>query len=516
MNSIDFNLDHYPTLKAASLSDAIIRTVRGPAGSAKTTWAFIELLRRSCQQAPGSDGVRRTKWLVGRNTYQVLISATLETARRTLGPAFKVRESIPPTITGAFALDDGSRVETEFEFLSLEGDDAFQKLLGFESTGGFLDEISELPEAVVHAVMRRLGRFPSGQYGTPTWTGLIGVTNGPIEGHWLHRWELGENRELLLKLAAESGLGRPYFHAFAQPPALLRPTGFTTTRRAPAFNSIPDSDEPLPASDWLPNPRAENVVNLPGGYGYYFSMLADPDDAKIIAFVEGQFAPLKKGKLVFPGFRRDRHVVAMDDLHLPDGIELGLSFDFGRTPVCGVWVMTASGRLVQIEEVMADGSSIEGLVRSHLRPLLAKRYRISRIGWATGDPSGADGRDNVDMTPYQVLWDLGIPIETPGSNRLEPRLEAVNARLSRIEHGGHPMVQIRENCTFTIESLARNYIYEQVSVVHDIVRDKPTKSHVNWVSDLADQVQYACLYHPLSFARQRERAPLPDLPRRWA
>ncbi len=501
MHSIDFNLDHYPTLKAASLSNAVIRTIRGPAGSAKTTWAFVELLRRACQQAPGSDGVRRTKWLVGRNTYQVLISATLETARNTLGPAFKVRESIPPSISGAFALADGSRVETEFEFLSLEGDDAFQKLLGFESTGGFLDEISEMPEAVVHAVMRRLGRYPSGQHGSPTWTGLIGVTNGPIEGHWLHRWELGENRELLAKLAVESGTSRPYFHAFAQPPALLRPS------------HIPGSPN---EDDWTPNPRAENVDNLPGGYGYYFSMLADPDDAKVIAFVEGQFAPLKKGKLVFPGFRRDRHVVAMDDLYLPEGIELGLSFDFGRTPVCGVWVMTASGRLVQIEEVMADGSSIEGLVRSHVKPMLAKRYRTSRVGWATGDPSGADGRDNVDMTPFQVLWDLGIPIESPGSNRLEPRLEAVNARLSRIEHGGHPMLQIRENCTFTIESLSRNYIYEQVSLVHDIVRDKPTKSHVNWVSDLADQVQYAALYHPLSFARQRERAPLPELPRRWA
>lgn len=499
LEAISFDLNEYPTLKAASLSDAFVRTIRGPAGSAKTSWVFMELLRRSIEQAPGQDGVRRTKWLVGRLTYQVLVSATLESAARMLGSTFRARESIPPTVKGKFDLEDGTKVDVEFEFLSLEGEDAMAKLLGGEWTGAFLDEVSEVPEKVIHAVLRRLGRYPSASHGKPTWVGLICVTNGPIEGHWLQKWEMGENAELLGQLRREiaesTGQDRPFFHAFAQPAALLRPH---------------DKD-----GQWRPNPKAENVKNLNGGYGYYFIMLADADDAKIRAFVEGEFAPLKQGKLVFPSFRKSMHVVPEAEFQVPAGVPVGLSFDFGRTPVCGVYVTTGSGRLVMVEEVMGEDISIEGLFLEKIQPILRQRYRTSLIEWATGDPTGADKRDNVDLSPFQVLWNLGVPVEVAGSNRLEPRLEAVKQRLSRNDSSGAPMLSIRSNCAFTIEAMSRSYIYELVRSGHDTVRDKPTKSHVNWVSDLADQLQYACQFNALEITKKSERV-LPALPRRWA
>lgn len=491
---INFDLNEYLTLQAASLSDAFIRTIRGPAGSAKTSWAFVEVLRRACEQTPAADGVRYHRCLVGRLTYQVLASATLETARKTIGQVVRFKESIPPTGLAKFSLPDGTSVHCEFEFLSLDGDEAFQKLLGYEPTSAILDEISELPEAIIHAVARRIGRYPSGNLGRPTWTGIIGVTNGPTEGHWLHKWEMGDNRLLLAQLSKEMG-GRPYFHAFAQPPGLLRPHN--------------------QGEDWRANPKAENVRNLPGGYGYYFNMLADPDEAKVKAFVEGEFAPLKSGKIVFPNFRKDRHVVQVADFQPPEGVPLGLSFDFGRTPVCHLWAETSSGRLVAIEEFMVENASVEELVREHLRPLLHRKYRTSTIDWATGDPAGEIKGQQVDTSAYEVLWDLGIPIEHPGgNNRIEPRLEAVNQRLSRLDSAGHAMLQIRSNCAFTIESFTRTYIYEQVSKVHDIVRDKPTKSHTNWTSDLNDSVQYACQSRAITFNKP-QRKPLPPLKHSW-
>lgn len=495
VDEINFDLNDYPTLLAAAVSDAYVRTIRGPAGSAKTSWAFVELLRRAAEQAPGADGVRRTKWLIGRLTYQVLLSSTLVSAKKTLGGHFKVREAIPPSVRGQFDLEDGTKIDTVFEFVSLDGDDAFKKLLGFEPTGAFLDEVSEIPEAIVHAVIRRLGRFPSGKMGKPSWVGLIMTTNGPIEGHWLHQWELGENRETLdgleAEMRAQTGEARPYLHCFAQPPALLRPEA--------------------EGEKWKPNPAAENVQNLPGGYVYYYNMLLDSDDAKVKAFVEGDFAPLKKGKVVFPRFRTALHVVPYDQFQPPEGVPLGLSFDFGRTPVCTVYVETASGRLVMVEEVMGEDIAIDGLVREKLKPLLARRYRTSPIAWVTGDPAGADGRDNVDTSAYQVLRDLNFMIVSPGSNRLDPRLEAVNHRLSRLDMMGFPMLQIRSNCTFSIEAMSRTYIYEQISSTDDTVKDIPTKSHVNWVSDLADSIQYACLYNAPSLAPVKARPPLPRL-----
>ena len=56
MSDITFDIAQYPTLHAASLSQAVIRTIRGPQGSAKTTWAFMELLRRACEQEPNEAG----------------------------------------------------------------------------------------------------------------------------------------------------------------------------------------------------------------------------------------------------------------------------------------------------------------------------------------------------------------------------------------------------------------------------------------------------------------------------
>ena len=51
--------------------------------------------------------------------------------------------------------------------------DSVSKLLGYEPTGAFLDEISELNETIIEGVISRVGRFPSGVRGSPTWTGVI-------------------------------------------------------------------------------------------------------------------------------------------------------------------------------------------------------------------------------------------------------------------------------------------------------------------------------------------------------
>lgn len=458
-------------------------------------------MRRACLQEPAADGVRYTRWLIVRQTYQVLASATIETARGALGSVLTIRESAPPTARARFAMSDGTQVDTEFEFLAIDSPDSMSKLLGYEMTGALLDEISEMPEAIVHAVLRRIGRFPSNQFGKPTWTGIIGVTNGPIEGHWLQKWEMGVNRELLADIEREmnaaAGTDRPIFHAFAQPPALIRPH---------------EKD-----GKWLTNPAAENVHNLPGGYGYYYKMLLDPDDAKIKAYVEGDFAPIKTGKVVFPEFNRKAHVIPYEEFNVPHGAPLGMSFDFGRTPVCTLYMTTAAGGLVQIEEFMGEDMSVQALAREKILPVLKEKYRFSRIGWATGDPAGEVRGQNVDLSPYEVLQELGIPIESPGANnRMEPRLEAVKQRLTTTEQGSIPMLRIRGNCKMTIDAMERGYIYERRSKNSDEVSDNPTKSHLNWVSDLADSIQYACLYNPMSFAREKYTKPLPKLDHRWA
>ena len=54
--------------------------------------------------------------------------------------------------------------------------------------------------------------------------------------------------------------------------------------------------------------------------------------------------------------------------------------------------------------------------------------------------------------------------------------------------GGKPRLLIRDNCRFLIQALAADYIYENRSGGR--TADTPTKSHVGWVSDLSDSLQY--------------------------
>lgn len=454
--------------------------------SAKTSWMVMEILKLASQQEPNAEGRRYTKFLVGRLTYQVLVSATVDTFRRMAPQLFHIKSSTPPTATANFSLPDGTSVHILVEFLSFDSEDAQEKLLGYEPTFVFLDEVSELPESLVMACVRRLGRYPSGQLGTPTRTGLFGATNGPRKNHWLYEWASGRRDEEFALLSKEMGVN--YFRLFRQPPALLRP------RR--------EGDK------WQPNPKAENIHNLKLGYGYYYGMLSGKD-ADIQAYVEGEFADLVVGKPVFPEFNRDIHTFPSQDFNYKQGLPLYLAFDFGLTPVCIIAVMTAGGGLRVVSEVMGENMSIETLCDTVLLPHLRTQFPNSWVERAWGDPAGDYPTQATDVSPFDVLMSKGIPIEAPDvSNRLDPRIEAVKQHLTKLDGMGKPLLQIADNCKYLIASLATDYIYELVRGGGGTVRDTPTKSHVNWVSDLADAIQYLCLgVRTMTMGRQTSKLP---------
>lgn len=445
--------------------------------SAKTSFMAMEVFRRACEQAPApqpdTDGkyVRYSRVLVGRNTYQILKSATLPTFKNMLGQWCSFKDGSAP-IRGFIRveLEDGTRVSCDIEFISFDSPDSIGKLLGYEPTMVFLDEVSELPEEVVLAAARRIGRYPSGRFGTCSWSGVFMATNGPRKNHWLYQWYLGKKDAEFS--VAEKGSGRKQFALFMQPPALIKNIH----------------------GEWVPNPRAENIDNLADGYGYYFDKLADSKQ-DIQAYVEGKFADLVTGTLVFPEFNRDIHVVPSADYPMRNqSFRLYLSFDFGRTPFALLATSLPNGTLLIIDEVMGDTMSIETLVLEHLKPLIHKKYPYAIIEDAWGDPAGEVRGQATEMSPYEVLRTNGIPVRNPDpSNRLEPRLEAVRQSLKRLSSGGKPQLLITDNCTVTIQSLGSDYIYELKRGYNGQVHDKPTKSHENWVSEAADAVQYLTL-----------------------
>lgn len=486
---IDLDIDDYPTLLNLASSDAYVRAIVGCAGSAKTTGIVKVLMGYSMIQEPDKNGVRWTKWLVVRETYQQLISATLGTFENILGVVADTKESPPPVIKVRCALPDGTFVNSQFEFLSMDKPDSISKLLGYEPTGAFLDEVSELSEAIIEAVVSRVGRYPSGAKGSPSWTGVLCATNGALKSHWLYRWKKKlEQKEIDAESREDwddyqAVTGRPFFELFQQPPALIRPT--------------------KAGDKWMPNPLAENIQNLKEGYGYYYKMLSQSDQ-RIKAYVEGEFSDLQTGELVFPEFKVDIHRVPSDYAQVPNGAPLLMSFDFGRTPVALIAAMTKTGQLFIFKEFVGSNMAVSTLNEGQIQPFIATHHARSRVAGAWGDPSGEAGGQGLELSPFEVLQESGIPVAVTWSsgNQLEPRLASVRKRLTTLDENGNPMLLVSEECTILINALTTYYIYE-TSKVSEEVKDIPTKTHKHWASDIADSLQYMCLGCDTKYANNR-------------
>lgn len=485
MTTIDINIDKFPTIMRMTKSKAYIKFIIGPAGSGKTSGAIKELIVRSMQQAPNAHGIRYTRWMIVRNTYNMLTTNTIPSMKNFLGSAVHFTAASPPKGHGVIPLPDGTSMDIEFVFLSLDSDDAVNKLLGSDITGALLDEISELPLIIIDAVVSRTGRYPAMHQGKPTWVGVVGATNGPNENHWLYEWAEAYNSilaEAPNELARtwqmiENKMGRPFFHLFQQPPALLRPVQI--------------------GEEWLPNPDAENIENLMEGYSYYFKMLSQTEE-RIQAYVEGVFSPIKTGAVIFQEFQKRLHVISRKQLKFTGQTPILLSFDFGRTPVMVVAFTNKHGGLVIIEEFTGVGMGIATLWDSIGKPGLVRSLKYYEVAAAYGDPSGESERDTLDVSPFGVLHERGVPIYNPWGkdNRIDFRLEAVTRRLKTLDPDGYPMLMVADNCTLIIQAFSKGYVWETKDPDDpDKAKDYPTKTHKGHASDLMDAVQYLCLGH---------------------
>lgn len=76
-----YSYDDVPTLRAFNASERFYRVIIGPFGSGKSSGCVAEIIDRGMRQAPGPDGVRRTRGAVVRNTYSQLYDTTMKTVK---------------------------------------------------------------------------------------------------------------------------------------------------------------------------------------------------------------------------------------------------------------------------------------------------------------------------------------------------------------------------------------------------------------------------------------------------
>jgi Terminase large subunit, T4likevirus-type, N-terminal len=494
---LGYNPDQQPTLARFHKDNSYFRLVRGPAGSGKTYGAAWEVLLRALAQPPAPDGVRYTRALVVRNTFPMLRTATIPTFKNSIGPLFRFVEHPLPEAKCRHALPDGTVLDCHIIFRSFDDEESARNSLGAEFTFCLIDEVSEFSETIVLDIIRRAGRYPSGSKGKPLWYGVWAAMNGPPEDHWTYQWEQGQRKDLFDEISKLMPQGT-FFKAFAQPPALLPPDGDWASK-------------PIDIKAWRPNPAAENVTNLPGGYGDYYAMLTNSVN-KIRAYVLGEYSPLVVGTRVFPEFNPALHQIEMP-AEPPRNWPLYIGFDFGRTPVAVIALATPGGRLVVTDEIKLENAAVSTLAQDHLLPLLRDKYKHNPLEGAWGDPAGSIDTQAVETSPFQVLWAEGIPVDDPGgANRLDPRLEAVKQALTRLDQEGRPQLQVDTGCVDLTHALLVGYVYEKV---RGHTKDVPTKSHVRWVSDLSDALQYLCLGYFAEVSAKAKRPKMAKRTPRW-
>lgn len=447
MEQIDYS-PAGPTVEAFHASDAFVRGLMGPVGSSKSSACCMEMFSRAMEQKP-YNGVRKTRWAVIRNTYPELKSTTIKTWLEWF-PFCQMKWDSPITGVIETGLPDGTSLNMEVFFFPMDRPEEIGKLKSLELTGGWINEAGETAKAVFDMLTQRVGRFPPVRQGGPTWTGVIMDTNPPDDDHWWYRIaEVDKPDEWLF---------------LKQPGGLIEKDG-----------------------EYLPNPLAENISNLPGGHLYYQRQLAGKNKEWIKVFLLGNYGTVADGKPVYPEYNDDLHCGKCEAVR---GLPLILGFDYGLTPACVIGQVTSRGRLLVLDELFVKDMGIRQFARDVVKPFLVANYHGFAFQ-AVGDPAGMSRKDTDERTCFMELADEGIPAVPASSNAFIGRREAVAKYLTRMSDG-QPAFRLSPKCEMLRRGFNGRYQYKRMQVVGaDRYRDIPDK---NDYSHSADALQYLALH----------------------
>lgn len=415
------------------LSDAFVRGVKGPIGSGKSTACCIEILRRSAQQVPNAQGVRKTRWAIIRNTYPELKTTTIKTWHQWVPPEVgKWQSEGPPT--HYLKTPD---LDVEVMFLALDRPEDVRKLLSLELTGAWVNEARDVPKAIIDGLTGRVGRFPPVVDGGCTWSGILLDTNPPDTDHWWYR---------LAEEEIPSG-----WEFFAQP-----------------------------AGD---SPNAENIPNLPKNY--YEKARAGKDANWVKVYIQGDYGFVQDGKPVYPEYRDNVHCRATGVI---PKVPVYVGLDFGLTPAALFGQRASNGQWRWLSELVAEDM---GTVRFAEQLAIAMRTRYPDHSFViTGDPAGDQRAQTDETTPFQILRAKGIDARPANSNDPGLRREAVAVALNRMVDG-EPGLIIDPACRVLRKGMAGAYRYRRIQVSgQERYHDVPEK---NMYSHICDAGQYLML-----------------------
>jgi len=436
-----------PTIKRFHESPAQIRAIVGEVGSGKTSGATMEV----CYYLPkflfDNYNIKRSRWVIIRNTYRELVDTTQRT----------VFEWFPQAQDNHKVSDEKTRIpykdgyEVEILFRACDRPQDIKKLKSLELTGYWTDESIEVPDDIKRMLKNRIGRFPKK---CPCRFG-IETTNPPDVEHPMYyqfKWDTPPPGPVSEKKPLDKHIG------FWQPPR-------------------------------------ENIENLRAGY--YEDLRADYADNPdwIDVYLDGKPGIIVKGKLVYHNFRRDIHVAKNALIWSGGGLWRGWD-NSGNTPACVV-IQRAGGRQIQVLAEFFDEKM--GIVDFGNYVAMECNIRwpdAEFVDWA--DPSGSHEYSTKEggFTSNAKLMNDECNIAVSASEQnLRARIEAVDLAMGRIDG-----FLIDPNCTKLINGFLGGYCYLPLGTTGEY-------SEIIWknkFSHVQDALQYAMVKMLVSPKRKTE------------
>lgn len=460
----DFNLNqlpsgvriYFPPPSGVVLHEAsaVFKAMMGPFGSGKSTCCIFEMLQHAIAMPECTDGIRRSAWVVIRNTTPQLLTSTLKTWKHWFSGLGTTIYRHSPVVTASHTFNDGKGlVNMEVMFLACDKEGDVEKFRSTEYTGAYLNELSALPEALIVTIVGRVGRYPPTAILTARSKKLIVAdTNPPDTDHWFY------------KLFEEQ-----------------KPDGYVLVKQPPGLRKNSEGK-------WETNPEAENLANLTDNY--YTDMALKGDEEFIKVMCLGEYGMVSNGRPVFPEYNDDIHSVDELSVSRETGLRIGCDFGF-LTPaiVVGQYV---DNQLRIIKEFAGQNIGVEELLTTAFIPWLNdNNLSVSDIEFSDGDPSDPHS-SSTGISNKQILRKYGIMTRDAATNKPALRIATVKTALSALVSGKPQILISRKGCPILRKGLAGEYQYRRVQVLNEErYHDKPDKSHP--ISDVQDALQYLVL-----------------------
>lgn len=426
-----------PTIKRFHECPAQIRCIVGPVGSGKTSGASWDVCFYIPQFLCQNYGIKRTRWVIVRNTYRELQDTTIKTIFDWFpwGAGADVKEPKD------YLLIYPEGFEVELLFRSCDNPKDVKKFKSLEVTGYWIDESIEVGEDIKRMLKNRIGRYPRK---CPVRFG-IETTNPPDVEH-------------------------PTYSQFA----------WDTSPPGPIPKGKPLANH---AGFW--QPPGENVKNLRAGY--YDDLRSDyvGDPEWIDMYIDGKPGMVVKGKLVYNNFDRAYHV-SKEPLIWSKG-ELFRGWDnSGNIPSCVVCQMPQPMQVQVLAEYCTERENIQDFTDRVCVDMATRFPNAEILDW--GDPAGENEYSARRSTTLEtgftsnakLMRECGVDVK-PSEQNFKARVEAVERSL-RLRDG----LLIDPGCTRIINGFLGGYCYPEIGQT-GIYGEKPIK---NKYSHPHDALQY--------------------------